>query len=89
MIITVKTAVKLANSAAEASNTQAARRTNYANTEAAPENPNLHNKRRLYCEGMKNKITLVMQRLRRMGVFIDEQRVKRTIYRDIHVNIIF
>lgn len=58
MITTVKTAVKLAHSAADASNTQAARRTNYANTEAAPENLKLHNKRRIYFQGMKNKKNL-------------------------------
>lgn len=84
MITTVKTAVKLAHSAADASNTQAARRTNDANTEAAPENPNLHNKRRIYCEGMKNKITLVMQRDHLNNVLNEH-----TIYRDIRVNIIF
>lgn len=84
MITTVKTAVKLAHSAADASNTQVARRTNDANTEAAPENPNVHNKRRIYCEGMKNKITLVMQRDHLNNVLNEH-----TIYRDIRVNIIF
>lgn len=59
MITTVKTAVKFAHSEVEASNTQGARGTDDANTEALREDLKLHNKSRMYCEEMENKITLV------------------------------
>lgn len=53
MITTVKTAVKLPHSEVEANETQGARGTDDAYTEALPKDLKLHNKSCIYSEEMK------------------------------------